>query len=49
MRPGAEAIDWIQKIELNRPGKFKIEVEAEDKVAKKKKTEVINITVLEVK
>ena len=49
VRPGAEVIDWIQKIELNRPGKFKIEVEAEDKVAKKKKTEVINITVLEVK
>src|SRR5262249_11769643 len=42
-----QAVPWFQKIELNRPGNYKIELEAEDKVAKKTAKEVLNITVLE--
>jgi hypothetical protein len=37
---------WYQKLDFNRPGKFKIELEAEDKVAKKTVKEVQAITVL---
>jgi hypothetical protein len=44
-----QAVPWFQKIELNRPGKYKLELEAEDKVAKKTVKEVLNITVLETK
>jgi hypothetical protein len=40
---------WLLKIELNRPGKFKIELEAEDKVAKKTVKEVLSIQVLDSK
>jgi hypothetical protein len=46
---GVSALPWFQKIDLNRPGKFKIELEAEDKVAKKTAKEVQTITVLELK
>lgn len=44
-----QAVPWFQKIELNRPGKYKIELEATDAVAKKTVKEVLNITVLETK
>jgi hypothetical protein len=37
---------WFQKIEFNRPGKYKIELEAEDKVAKKTVKQEQSITVL---
>jgi hypothetical protein len=40
------ALNWYQKIEFNRAGKFKIELEAEDKVAKKTANVVQSITVL---
>jgi len=43
------ALPWFQKIDFNRPGKFKIELEAEDKVAKKTAKVEQNITVLELK
>ena len=49
VQPEVEALPWFQKIELNRPGKYKLELEAEDKVAKKTVKEVLNITVLETK
>jgi hypothetical protein len=45
----AQFAPWLQKVELNRPGKFKIELEAEDKVSKKTVKEVLSITVLESK
>jgi hypothetical protein len=44
-----QALPWFLKIELNRPGKFKIEVEATDLIAKKTEKEVLSITVLEAK
>ena len=47
--PNASAAPWLQKVELNRPGKLRIELEAEDKVAKKTVKEVLNITVIEAK
>lgn len=44
-----QAIPWLQKLEMNRTGKFKIEVEAEDKVAKKTVKEVLSVSVVEAK
>jgi hypothetical protein len=44
--PNRFAVPWYQKIEFNRSGKFKIELEAEDKVAKKTANVVQSITVL---
>jgi hypothetical protein len=45
----AQFLPWFLKIELNRPGKYKIEVEATDVIAKKTAKEVLSITVLESK
>jgi hypothetical protein len=47
--PNAQHMPWLLKMELNRPGKFRIELEAEDKVAKKTVKEVLNITVHDLK
>jgi hypothetical protein len=47
--PNKFAVPWFMPIELNRAGKYKIELEAEDKVAKKTVKEVLNITVLDPK
>jgi hypothetical protein len=38
---------WWQKIELNRAGKFKVELEATDNVTKKTVKETLNISVLD--
>ena len=46
---GVSALPWFQKIDFNRPGKFTIELEAEDKVAKKTVKEVLSIQVLDSK
>lgn len=46
---GLFALPWFQKIDFNRSGKFKIELEAEDKVAKKTVKAEQSITVLELK
>jgi hypothetical protein len=46
---GFQNIPWYLKLDLNRPGKFKIELEATDVIAKKTVKEVLSITVLEEK
>jgi hypothetical protein len=47
--PNVQTLPWWQKIELNRPGKFKLELEATDNITKKTVKETLTITVVETK
>jgi hypothetical protein len=44
-----QTLPWWQKIELNRAGKYKLELEATDKVSKKTAKETLSITVVDSK
>jgi hypothetical protein len=44
-----QTLPWWQKIELNRAGKYKLELEATDKVSKKTVKETLSITVVDSK
>jgi hypothetical protein len=47
--PTVQTLPWWQKIELNRAGKYKLELEATDKSSNKKVKEVLNVTVVDSK